>query len=123
MSDYIPIYSGNLKATMIAAAAITGGQLVYISASGQVSPTSAATDAWMGVAAFDQPTVGQPVTVLAGVAVHLLAASGSISAGAAVCAAASGAVAAFGSGTDYNQVVGIAVTAAASSQVQVLTAR
>ncbi|MEU6580661.1 DUF2190 domain-containing protein [Nocardia sp. NPDC046763] len=123
MADYIPIYSGALRLTLIAGAAITGGQLVYISASGQVSPTTAATDAWVGVAAFDQPIVGQPVTVLAGGGVQLLAASGTITAGAAVCAATGGAVAAFGSGTDYNQVVGIAVTAPASGQLQVLMRR
>jgi predicted RecA/RadA family phage recombinase len=105
--------------TFTAGATITAGQLVYISAADTVSPTSAATGAWVGVAAFDAAS-GSLVTVYVE-GVHILAASGAIAAGANVIGAAAGAVATIASdASDGQNIVGLALTAAANSLVKVL---
>jgi hypothetical protein len=52
MAEYLPLYVPG-KATPSpaqASAAITGGQLVRVSGSGTVAPTSAASADWLGVA-------------------------------------------------------------------------
>lgn len=120
MTVYAPNYFPGDKLPFTAGADITAGQLVYISAANTVSPTSAATIAWVGVAAFDCKSGGLVTVYTEGV--HTLAASGSIAAGANVIAAASGAVADQSTPTAGNdpQVVGVALTAAASSLVTVL---
>lgn len=123
--DYVPIFDSGTTASCTAGAAITAGQLVYISggtlSSGTVTPTvtptTAATSAEVGVASQTVAS-GQPVTVYFG-GVHLLTASGTINAGDPVVAAASGAVADLGAGTTYDQVVGHAWSASASNQVAV----
>lgn len=122
MSEYAPIFNEGDAFSLPVSSAVTGGQLLYISGNGTVAATSAATSAWIGVAAFDQATVGALVTVLTG-GVQELAASGAITAGARVLSAAAGAVIDIASGTDYSQVVGIAITTAASGKVQVRLAR
>jgi hypothetical protein len=122
MSDYAPIFNEADSFTMPVSAAVTAGQLLYISGNNTVAATSAATSAWIGVAAFDQATIGGLVTVLTG-GVQELAASGAITAGARVLSAAAGAVADIASGTDYSQVVGIAITTASGGKVQVRLAR
>ena len=80
------------------------------------------TDA-VGVAAFDAGS-GDEVTVLRG-GIHTLAASGAIAAGELVTTAASGAVATQGTPSAANdvQVIGVALSAAASSLVKVLLFR
>ncbi|PIB80556.1 capsid cement protein [Mycobacterium celatum] len=123
--DYVPLYTGGNQVSCVAGANITAGQLVAITGgtlSGggvtpTVSPTSAATSAAVGVAAQTVAS-GQPVSVYFG-GVHLLAASGAISAGDPVVAAANGGVADLGSGTTYDQVVGHAWSAPAGGQVVV----
>ncbi len=63
MSDYTPVYSGGAKPfTMSAAATITGAQVVAVSGVGTVAPTSGASGAYAGVAAFDAAS-GARVTV------------------------------------------------------------
>jgi hypothetical protein len=120
--DYVPQFLPGHELTCTAGANITAGQLVYVSGNTwpnpTVSPTSAATGAWLGVAA--QTVVsGATVDVYLG-GVHTLAASGSITAGAAVIAAASGAVATVASdASDGANLVGVALTTAASSLVTV----
>lgn len=108
MAEYLPLKSPGQDFTMTASAAIVGGQLVRVSGSGTVAPTSAASADWLGVAANDAAS-GALVTVFTG-GVQRLTASGSVAAGAAVEGAASGAVATnstFGANT-----VGIALSAA-----------
>jgi hypothetical protein len=116
--SYAPNFFPGERLSFTAGAAITEGQLVYLSAANTVSPTSAATIAWVGVAA-ESVASGAQVTVY-GCGVHTVAASGAIAAGANVAAAAAGAVADFASGTNYGQVVGLALSAAANSLVTIL---
>lgn len=135
--DYVPLYVAGTQASCVAGSAVTAGQLVQITggtlvpgtpgvAGGQpnsgtvtptVAPTSDATSAEVGVAA-NNAVAGQPVSVYFG-GVHLLAASGAISAGDPVVAAANGGVADLGDGTTYDQVVGHAWSAPAGGQVVV----
>lgn len=119
MSDYIPMYEPAHRLSLPVSAAVTGGQVLVISGNRTVAPSSAASGAWIGIAAHDQATVGGLVTILRP-GVHDLAASGSIAAGARVCAAAAGAVADFASGTDFSQVLGKAISPASGGRVLVL---
>lgn len=116
-SDYVPLFLDGGEPTFTAGAAITAGQLVYISGNNTVSPTTAATSAWIGVAAQTVP-VGAPVPVYTE-GIHTLAASGAIAAGAVVIPAADGAVATIGSDTTYTDAVGVALAPAANGQVPV----
>ncbi|MGF7124039.1 capsid cement protein [Rhodococcus sp. BE178] len=118
MAEYIPIRKPGAALVSQASASITGGQLVAVSGNGTVAPAGAASSAWLGVAAFDAVS-GDKVTIHA-VGEHELTASGAIAAGAVVISAAAGAVAAIGAGTDYSQVVGVAVSAAAAGKVRVV---
>lgn len=135
--DYVPLYVGGNQASCVAGAAITAGQLVEITAgtliagspgvaggnpnSGSVTPTvaptTAATASEVGVAANSAAT-GQPVSVYFG-GIHVLAASGSITAGDPVEAAASGAVADASTNTAYSQIIGKAWSAASGGLVAV----
>jgi hypothetical protein len=115
MGNYAPNYFPAYRRSYTASAAITGGQLVQVSGAGTVAPTSAATSAFLGVAEFDAAS-GGPVTVLQGCGEHLLIASGTITAGDNVVAAAAGAVADIGAGTNYGQIVGIALTSVTNGQ-------
>jgi predicted RecA/RadA family phage recombinase len=117
MADHTPIHKPGDAITMTASANITGGQLVIVSGADTVAPSSAASAAWLGIAAFDAAS-GEKVTVLTG-GVHEIAASGAIAAGAAVIGAAAGAVATIGSETNYATVVGVALAAAASGKVRI----
>jgi predicted RecA/RadA family phage recombinase len=110
MADYVPAKTPGQEFTMTASAAITGGQLVRVSGSNTVAPTSAASADWLGVAAADVAS-GALVTVFTG-GVQRLTASGSISAGANVEGAASGQVASHTNGTADANIVGLALTAA-----------
>jgi hypothetical protein len=114
MAEYAPIYFSADRIPVTTSAAVTAGQLLYVSGNDTVAKTSAATGAWLGVAAHDAGSGAQVV-----IYTDELAASGAIAAGARVCAAANGAVADFASGTDYSQVVGIALSAADNSKVRV----
>ncbi len=116
--DYLPLYKPGQSVPLQASAAITGGQLVVVSGTGTVAPSSVATHAWVGVAAQDVPS-GQKVTIHKG-GVQELTATGAITAGDRVIPATAGTVAALGAGTDYSQVVGVALTTAANgAKVQV----
>ncbi len=116
-SDYVPLFLPGDELTFTAGAAITAGQLVYLSAANTVSPTTTNTSAWIGVAA---QTVASGATVSVYTeGVHVLAASGAIAAGAVVVAAAAGAVATIASDTVYTDGVGVALTAASNNQVTV----
>jgi len=110
MADYLPKRKPGQALVMTASAAITGGQLVRVSGSGTVAPTSAASADWLGVAAQDAPS-GAVVTVFTG-GVQRVTASGTIAAGANVEGAASGQVASHTNGTADANIVGLALTAA-----------
>lgn len=63
MADYSPVVAdGAAPFPMTAGAAITGGQVVYVTADRTVTPTSATTQRAIGVAAHDAPSGGR-VTV------------------------------------------------------------
>jgi hypothetical protein len=123
-SDYVPDFLPGHEITCTAGANITKGQLVFVSGNSwpnpTVSPTTAATAAQCGVAANTVASGGTVDVYFKGV--HQLAASGSITAGDPVVAAAAGAVADIASGTTYDQIVGKALTTAASSLVHVMLA-
>jgi predicted RecA/RadA family phage recombinase len=122
MAEYLPAKEPGRDFTMTASATITGGQLLLVSGSGTVAPTSAATASWLGVAENDAAS-GALVTVFTG-GVQLLTASGSITAGANVEAAASGQVASHTNGTNDVNIVGLALTSATNgNKVQVQLVR
>ncbi len=110
MPEYVPIRKPGHSLVATTSAAVTGGQLVFVSGSGTVAPTTGATDAWLGVAAYDAAT-NETVTIHTS-GVQELTASAAITAGSIVAAAAGGAVAPIGTGT-FGQAVGVALTTAA----------
>lgn len=116
MADYAPKFIPGEDVTYAAAAPIVGGNVVYLSAAGQITPTSAATNAVVGVAETDAAT-GDYVAVSRG-GVQRLVSSAAIAVGAGVQAAASGRVATF-SGTDYSLYLGTALTAAGAGGVTI----
>lgn len=118
MGVYAPLFFPGDAIPRVTSAVVTAGQLVYVSGNDLVAPTSAATSAWLGVAAQDDAVGGNQIAIYAE-GVHVLAASGSIAAGDPVVAAAAGAVATIGSDTNYAHVVGVALAAAANSLVKV----
>ena len=111
MAEYLPLHTPGKAFTRPASAAITGGQLVIISGSGTVAPSSAATHLWLGVAAFDVAS-GDDVTVFCE-GVQRIVASGAITAGQLVEPATAGKVAAHTNGTNDFNVVGVALTTVA----------
>lgn len=122
MPEYTPLVpSGPFTSTT--SAAVTGGKCLIASGNDTVAQSGGASAAFVGVAAFDAAS-GEKVTVLRG-GVHSLDASGSIAAGDLVTTAASGAVAAQGTPSAANavQVIGVALSAAASDKVKVLLFR
>jgi hypothetical protein len=106
--------------TLQASATITGGQLLMITGSGTVGPTTGATSAWIGVAEHDAVSGDKVVVLPVRNAMHRLTASGTVTAGDQVVPAAAGAVASLAAAAgatagDINsarQVVGTAVTTA-----------
>jgi predicted RecA/RadA family phage recombinase len=111
MAEYLPLHTPGKAFTRQASAAITGGQLVGVSGSGTVAPTSAATPSFVGVASNDALS-GDNVAIYAG-GVQRLVASGAITAGATVEAAAAGKVSAHTNGANDINIVGVALTTAA----------
>lgn len=123
MADNAPLYFPSDRLPLTASADITGGQVVYVSGANTVAPTSTATSAWIGVAGHDALNGKQVVVYTSGV--HQVPASGAIAAGALVIPAAAGAVADQSTPSAANdvQVVGIALSAAASSKVVIKLGR
>lgn len=83
MSDYLPRFDEGVTFTQTASAAITGGRLVAVSATGTVATAGAASALVVGVAATDVSGSGVKFTVYGtrGGGVHKLVASGAITAG------------------------------------------
>lgn len=117
MGDYMPLYMPGDAVTGTASAAITGGQLVYVSGDGTIANASANTQNPVGVAAFDVANIGDKVTYFARGTVHRLAASGTVTAGAVVEAATGGKVASHTVGTNDARVFGIALTTASDGNL------
>lgn len=112
MADYVPLFAaGDSYTSTVATTAVIGGRLVEINGVGTVGPAGAASTAWCGVAAFDA-AVGAQVTIFRE-GIQRLTASGAISAGGLVNAAATGKVAAIGAGA-FGTLVGVAFTSAAA---------
>jgi predicted RecA/RadA family phage recombinase len=110
VSDYVPTAIPGHEFTYTAGAAITGGQVVHITATGRVvSPTGAASNKTVGIAVQDVAS-GASFTVSRG-GIQLPKASGAITAGVPVKSAAAGCVAAWVSGTDAaDLIVGVALS-------------
>lgn len=120
MPEHQPKFAPGATITRTTSAAVTGGQLLAVSGSGTVAPTAGATAAWVGVAGFDAAS-GALVTVYKG-GVQRLIASGAVTAGDLVVPAANGAVSTLPAATVADvasinasrQVVGVALTTAAT---------
>lgn len=121
MAEYLPIRTPGDALVATASATITGGLLVAVSGNGTVATAGANALNWVGVAAFDAVS-GDAVTVYAG-GVQELTASGAITAGDLVVAAASGKVSTLAAVTtptaadvtNTRAIVGVALTTAADT--------
>lgn len=121
MPDYSPEFKPGQDITLTASADIDGGQLVSVSGSNAVAPADAGDVNWVGIARQDAKT-GEKVVVTRG-GVQKPVASGAITAGDRVAAAADGQVATLGAG-DASTAVGTALTTAADGDtVRVVTDR
>lgn len=112
MADYSPKFTPGRDFTLTAGAAILGGQLLYVSGSNAVSPTTASTPSWLGVARQDAAQ-GDKVVVTRG-GVQIVVASGGINAGDRVIPGAAGKVVTIGAGNAAHA-VGTALTTAADT--------
>lgn len=112
MADYVPKFLPGHAATMTASAAITGGKTVCVSGDGTVANAAAAASIIIGIASQDAAASGDRVGVFIRGAVHRLTASGTVTAGDVVEAAAAGAVATRTQGTNDIRSFGIALTTA-----------
>lgn len=113
MADYTPVYLPGQTWSATVSAAVTGGQLVAVSATGTIGPAGAASLAVVGVAAHDQLTVGGKVTVILNKVIHETVASGAITAGDNLLSAAGGLVATGAAAVGTR--IGIALTTAANA--------
>ncbi len=111
MAEYLPLHDEG-PITRSASAAITGGQLLYVSGSGTVAPTTGATPAWVGVAGFDA-NPNDNVTVWSDDVQRPIAGAGGVTAGLLVEAGAGGTVVNQpATGALPGNVVGLALTTA-----------
>lgn len=119
MAEYLPLYAPGRAIARQASAAISAGNLVVVTGSGTVGPTTGATASWVGVAANDA-SVGDNVTIFAGGIQRIVAGTGGVTAGQLVEAAASGQCVTHTNGTNDFNVVGLALnTAVAGALVEV----
>lgn len=111
-TGYSPTFFPADTFTRTTSGPVTKGQLLYISGDNTVAATAGATAAWIGVAGFDAASGADVMVYTEGV--HPLIASGSITAGDLVIAAAGGKVATSGavSATIDSQIVGKALAGA-----------
>lgn len=112
MADYVPVFKPGQDLTLTAGSAITGGQMVSLSAANTVIPTTAASAAWIGVARQDAASGASVVVSLGGVQEVIVNAA--VAAGDVVMTATTGRVTPL-TGTTYTQVVGVALTAQATA--------
>lgn len=115
MPDYAPVFEEGRAITCQASAAITGGQLVYLTGDYEVAPTEDATAAWLGVASTDaQP--GDDVTVYRS-GTQRIVCTAAVSAGDLLVAASAGRVTPAADPGVVVSLVGLAETAAAAGGV------
>lgn len=125
MAQHIALFNDGEPVTFAASAAVTAGQLVAVSGDRTVAPAGANSTAWVGVASVDAGT-GDKLAVVKG-GVQRVLASGAISAGALVVAAADGKVAALAAVTtptaadvtNTRAIVGIALTGGTDVLVEI----
>lgn len=116
MAEYIPLFDDGDEITRTTSGVVTAGQALIVSGDDTVAASTAASAAFLGIAAFDAAS-GADVTVHLG-KIHELASTGAIAAGDPVTTATAGTVAAF-SGTTYSTIIGKALKAAAANKVVV----
>jgi hypothetical protein len=116
MGDYSPLHKGDTY-TRTASATITGGQLVRVSGAGTVAAVSAASDDWLGVAAFDAVN-GDLVSVEVG-GVQRILATGTVTQGELVHGGTAGTVVTHTNGTNDVNIVGLALTTATDAVVEI----
>lgn len=116
MAEYLPLHAPGKAITRVASAAATGGQLLFVSGSGTVAPTTGGTLAWLGVASNDAAS-GDSIGVFSGGVQRLVAGTGGVTAGSTVEPAAAGAVVNHTPGTNDLYVVGLALTTATAGNL------
>lgn len=116
MADYLPLFKPGEAITRSASAAITAGQLLSVSGSGTVAPSSAADVQWLGTASKDTAS-GDVLAVFCGGTQRLVAGTGGVTAGTLVHAGAAGTVVAHTPGTNDSAIVGVALTTATATNV------
>jgi predicted RecA/RadA family phage recombinase len=118
MAAVLPAYDPGDEITCVAAAAITGGQVVEVTGVGttpsvtNVTPTTGVSKKVLGIAPNDAASGARVLVKSDGI--WDLVASGAIVAGDLVTSAAAGKVAAIGAGT-FDQAIGIALCGAADA--------
>lgn len=105
MAEYVPVFTPGKSRPRTASAKVTGGQLVEVSGNDTVAPAAADSTGVVGVAGFDA-AANDRVTIYSG-GVQRPTASGAVTAGDLVAAAADGKVA---TTTDAALAVGVAET-------------
>ncbi len=127
MADYVPLIPNPDNFTSTASATITGGQVLAVTGVSTVGPAGANAVNWVGVAGFDAASTALVTVFVDGV--HLLTASGTVTAGDVVVCGAAGTVATLaavttptaGDVTNTRAIVGIALTTATTgNKVRVL---
>lgn len=122
MAEHTPHFFPADRLPLTTSADVTASQVVVVSGDKTVAPIAAPNEKWLGVAGHDAAN-GKPIVVYT-TGVHLVPASGSIAAGKPVIGATGGAVAAFTNGTDEpEEIIGTALSAAASSKVLIKLGR
>lgn len=119
MADYVPLYLPGQSITKPTSASVTGGKPVYVSGNNTVANSAAAANIPIGVAAQDAAS-GDQVVFFGRGTVHRLTASGTVTAGDLVEAAAAGAVATHTVGTNDARIFGIALTTATAALVEIM---
>lgn len=116
MAEYAPIYKPGVAIPVTVSADTVGGNVLAVSGSGTVAPTAAASAKVVGVASNDIAN-GSQGTMFGRGPVHRLIASGTVTAGDSVEAAAAGKVATHTVGTNDANAFGIALTTATTGLV------
>lgn len=112
MAEYVPLFlPGDTVTGYTASATITGGKPVYVSGDGTVANAATAANIPVGIASQDFAS-GDKVGYFGRGTVHRLTASGTVTAGDVVEAAAAGAFATHTVGTNDARVFAIALTTA-----------
>lgn len=123
MAEYLPLFDAGPEIPSTASATINGGQLAAVTGNGTVGPAGANAVNWVGVNAFDVASGDRCVLHTGGV--QRLVASGTVTAGDVVVAAAAGQVVTLaavttptaGDVSGTRAIVGIAMTTATNGNL------